>query len=442
MRAHDERARLTALYGVLLVLAGALLTGVVYVLVRQGLYSSISTAVTTAVPGTRMDSDSFGPPWAMPTQGVTAAPARPVKLSDTVPAQAVTRVSDAAGEAALGRLLSVSVIVLAVYVVLSVALAWWMAGRVLRPVAVITESARRLSGSNLHERIALDAPPGELKQLADTFDAMLDRIERLVGAQQRFAANAAHELRTPLAVQRAAAEIGLAGEPPPQDVARIRTKLISVADDSERLIEGLLLLATADAPSGPEGPGRALERHEPVALDVTAHEVADALADEAARRDVTVAVRTAPLTVHGDGVLLERLVHNLVANAVRHNVPTGGRVEVTTTSDGVTVTNTGPDIPPATVTHLFEPFHRLRPRTHAHGEGAGLGLSIVTAIARAHGGTTEAEANGTGGGLRVRVRFPQSADAGVPRRGAGNCATSPHRPADENLPTERSPQCR
>ncbi|MFE6399035.1 sensor histidine kinase [Streptomyces alboflavus] len=417
---RGERVRLTALYGVLLVLAGALLTGVVYVLVRQGLYSSISTAVTTAVPGTRVARDGFGPPWVQPTQGTAFAPARPMKLADTVPAQAVTRVSDAAGEAALGRLLSVSVIVLAAYTVLSVALAWWMAGRVLRPVAVITESARRLSGSNLHERIALDAPPGELKQLADTFDAMLDRIERLVGAQQRFAANAAHELRTPLAVQRAAAEIGLAGDPPPEHVARIRRKLISVADDSESLIEGLLLLATADAPGGPDQ-DRALERHEPVALDVTAHEVADALAEEAARRHVAITVRAAPLTVHGDGVLLERLVHNLVANAVRHNVPVGGRVEVTTAPDAITVTNTGPAIPPDTVTHLFEPFHRLRPRTHARGEGAGLGLSIVTAIARAHGGTAEAAANGRGGGLRVTVRFPPGAAGGAPVRGAGLC---------------------
>ncbi|WJV51388.1 ATP-binding protein [Streptomyces flavofungini] len=419
---RGERARLTALYGVLLVLAGALLTGVVYVLVRQGLYSSISTAVTTAAPGARTDRAGFGPPWVMPTQGAVAAPARPSKLSDTVPAQAVTRVSDAAGEAALGRLLSVSVIVLAAYTVLSLALAWWMAGRVLRPVAVITASAHRLSASNLHERIALDAPPGELKQLADTFDAMLDRIQRLVGAQQRFAANAAHELRTPLAVQRAAAEIGLAGDPPPEHVARIRTKLISVADDSERLIEGLLLLATTEqggagaGRGGRAGPGG----REPVALDVTAHGVARALADEAARHDVTVTVRAAPLTVHGDGVLLERLVHNLVANAVRHNVP-GGHAEVTTTSDTLTVTNTGPDIPPATVTHLFEPFHRLRPRTHAHGEGAGLGLSIVTAIARAHGGTAEAEANGRGGGLRVTVRFPPGATGGAPVRGAGLC---------------------
>lgn len=449
VRAHGERARLTALYGVLLFLAGALLTGLVYLLVQQGLYSSISTAVTTAVPGTRIDRTTYGPPWAtLPTEGV-AAPARPSKLADTVPAQAVTRLSDAAGEAALGRLLSVSVIVLAAYTVLSVALAWWMAGRVLRPVAVITESARRLSGSNLHERIALDAPPGELKQLADTFDAMLDRIERLVGAQQRFAANAAHELRTPLAVQRAAAEIGLAGQPDPERIARIRTKLISVAEDSEHLIEGLLLLATTEqgngrgggqdgvpgVPGSPGGPGG----HEPVALDATAHTVAHALAEEAVRHDVTVTVRADPLTVHGDGVLLERLVHNLVANAVRHNVP-GGHAEVTTTADTITVTNTGPAVPPDTVTHLFEPFHRLRPRTHARGEGAGLGLSIVTAIARAHGGTAEAEANGAGGGLRVTVHFP-STGAGV-FRGAGNRATSPHHPADTTQPTEWSTQCR
>ncbi|MFD5703028.1 sensor histidine kinase [Streptomyces lasiicapitis] len=427
---RGERVRLTALYGVLLVLAGALLTGVVYVLVRQGLYSSISTAVTTAVPGNRVDQDALGPPWALQPVAGRALPTYPMLPADTVPAQAVTRVSDAAREAALGRLLSVSVIVLAAYTVLSIALAWWMAGRVLRPVAVITDSARRLSGSNLHERIALDAPPGELKQLADTFDAMLDRIERLVGAQQRFAANAAHELRTPLAVQRAAAEIGLAGDPPPEHVARIRTKLISVADDSERLIEGLLLLATTEQGSAGGGPTQ-----EPVALDITAREVVAALAEESDRRAVTVHVRAAPLTVQGDGVLLEHLVHNLIANAVRHNVP-GGHVELTTTPDALTVTNTGPDIPPATVTQLFEPFHRLRPRTHARGEGAGLGLSIVTAIARAHGGTAEATANGPGGGLRVTVSFPS------PVRGAGNCATSPHRPADESPPPQRSVQCR
>ncbi|MEU5777175.1 ATP-binding protein [Streptomyces venezuelae] len=401
----SERARLTALYGGLLVLAGALLTGLVYLLVQQGLYTSISSAVTTAVPRDPM------PPWRHPS---------PFPVASAVPAQrlqgttmdidkrglAVTKISDLAGEAALSRLLTVSVIVFTVYAVLSIALAWWMAGRVLRPVAVITNIARRLSGANLHERIALDAPPGELKHLADTFDEMLDRIERLVGAQQRFAANAAHELRTPLAVQRAAAEIGLAGDPDPERVARIRTKLISVADDSEHLVEGLLLLADSE---------QGLERSEPVAVDVLAHAVADGLADEAEGRGVAVSVRAEPLTVTGDGVLLDRLVHNLVANAVRYNVPEG-LVSVVVGRDGtLEVTNTGPEVPPDTVPHLFEPFRRLHERTHARGEGAGLGLSIVSAIARAHEAEVTAEANGAGGGLTVRVVFyPARASAPDP----------------------------
>lgn len=254
----------------------------------------------------------------------------------------------------------------------------------------------RLSGENLHERIALDAPPGELKQLADTFDEMLGRIEQLVGAQQRFAANAAHELRTPLAVQRAAAEIGLAGAPDAEQVTKIRTKLISVADDSEHLIEGLLLLATSE---------QGLERREPIALDVLADAVAEGLAGRAAEREVTLSVHAEPLTVHGDGVLLDRLVHNLVANAVSHNVK-GGRVDLRTGPEGIEVTNTGPGVPPETVPHLFEPFRRLRERTHARGEGAGLGLSIVASIARAHGAEVSAEANEDGGGLTVRVQFP------------------------------------
>lgn len=391
-----ERGRLTALYGGMLLLAGALLTGLVYLLVRQGLYSSISSAVTTAVPASRL-----GPPWLVPFPADTTSVARARPSGTALPTEvtqglAVTKISDVAEQAALSRLLTVSVVVLFVYAALSIVLAWWMAGRVLHPVGVITGTARRLSGENLHERIALDAPPGELKQLADTFDEMLGRIEQLVSAQQRFAANAAHELRTPLAVQRAAAEIGLAGEPDAEQVARIRTKLISVAEDSEHLIEGLLLLATTE---------RGLERREPVAVDVIADAVTEGLVDEAARLDVTLSLHAEPLTVDGDGILLDRLVHNLVANAVHYNVK-GGRVEVRTGPDGVEVTNTGPAVPPETVPHLFEPFRRLKERTHARGEGAGLGLSIVAAIARAHGARATAEANGEGGGLSVRVRFP------------------------------------
>ncbi|MEU9700085.1 ATP-binding protein [Streptomyces sp. NPDC047981] len=383
-----ERARLTALYGGLLLLAGALLTGVVYFLVKEGLYSSISVAMTTAVPAQRLQdlpaAASPSPAWR--------------EATPTVPTQglAITRtLSDAAESAALERLLTVSLLVLAAYAVLSVALAWWMAGRVLRPVAVITDTARRLSGENLHERIALDGPPGELKRLADTFDEMLGRMERLVSAQQRFAANAAHELRTPVAVQRAAAEIGLAGDPGPERVARIREKLIEVADTSERTIEGLLLLASCD---------QGLKERRPVAVDEVAERAARELAAEAAERGIDVVVDARPLTVWGDAALLERLAHNLVANAVRHNVP-DGRVVVRTGPEGIEVTNTGPVVPPETVPLLFEPFRRLSARTQAPGEGVGLGLSIVDSVARAHGATPTATANPEGGGLTVAVRF-------------------------------------
>ncbi|MEU6975478.1 ATP-binding protein [Streptomyces sp. NPDC046371] len=399
-----ERTRLTALYAGLLVLAGALLTGFVYWLVYESLYSSISLAVGVAVPAQRFEhppdaSQSFLPTTPLPS-AVPASPA-PSPGASLIPSQtlAITRsVSDAAESAALDRLLTVSVIVLACYAVLSVALAWWAAGRVLRPIAVITDTARRLSAANLHERIALDAPPGELKRLADTFDGMLGRMEQLVSAQQRFAANAAHELRTPVAVQRAAAEIGLAGDPSPERVARIRSKLIEVADSSERIIEGLLLLAASD---------QGLQERRRVALDEVARETAAALTGEAAERGVTVVVRPGPLTVEGDPVLLERLLHNLIANGVRHNVPEGGRVEVRTGPDGIAVTNTGPAVPPETVPLLFEPFRRSAARTHGpgEGEGVGLGLSIVDSIARAHGARATATANRQGGGLTVRVRF-------------------------------------
>ncbi|MFB6650571.1 sensor histidine kinase [Streptomyces microflavus] len=387
---NSERTRLTALYGGLLVLAGVLLMGLVYVLVSEGLYSSVMTAVVPTVPAAEL--------------GESAAPALPssswAQTTVIQPGQyAVARkVSTAAGDAALNQLLTVSGISLAVYSALSVALAWWMAGRVLRPVGVITARARRLSGSNLHERIALQAPPGELKELADTFDGMLDRIEQLVAARQRFAANAAHELRTPLAVQRAAAEIGLADDPTPEKVAWIRDKLIDTADNSEQLIEGLLLLAVSD-----EG----LRRRERVDLDATTATVTEALAAEAQELAVNVDVEARPVSVQGDPVLLDHLVHNLVANALRHNHP-GGTVRVRVGPGGLEVANTGPVVDPAAVPLLFEPFRRAQARRHAPGEGAGLGLSIVASVTRAHGGDIGATAN-PGGGLTARVTLPTCA---------------------------------
>ncbi|MGW6976891.1 sensor histidine kinase [Streptomyces sp. NPDC054952] len=269
---RSERARLTTLYGALLLLAGGGLVALVNVLVRNGLPSRINGAVTTTIPAFRQGAGPVpGEKVWVPAERL---PAEAVPTAEQLESYRVTRnVSAAVEQATLHELLVVSLVALAVFAAVSMWLAWWMAGRVLRPVGVITETARRLSGANLHERIDLQAPPGELKRLADTFDGMLDRMEGLVGAQRRFAANAAHELRTPLAVQRAAAEIGLAGEPTPQKVARIRHKLIGVAESSEHLIESLLLLAVSE-----EG----LETTAPVDLAALTATVADAVADAAA----------------------------------------------------------------------------------------------------------------------------------------------------------------
>ncbi|MFC9297925.1 sensor histidine kinase [Streptomyces sp. NPDC057011] len=399
MKPRTERGRLTALYGALLLLAGGGLVALVYLLVGQGLYTSVSGAVSTVSPALRRGERQPEPdPARSPVPAGTAAPGEVPSAEELKGLRVYTHtVSDAVTEAAQRRLLSVSLLALAVFAVLSIWLAWWMAGRVLRPVAVITGTARRLSGENLHERIALDAPPGELKELADTFDAMLGRMEHLVSAQRRFAANAAHELRTPLAVQRAAAEIGLAGDPPPERVARIRTKLIGVADASEHLIESLLLLAVSE--EGLES-GRPVER-----VDVA--ELAAAELAACAQRGLTVQRTLAPLAVAGDRTLLGHLVRNLVGNAVRHN-RAGGRLAVATTADGeLTVSNTGPLIDPADAPMLLEPFRRRAARQHTAGEGAGLGLSIVASIARAHGAELVVRANpAPDGGLTVSVRFP------------------------------------
>lgn len=397
---RTERGRLTALYGSLLLLAGGGLVALVYVLVGQGLYSSVTGVVRTASPA-----------YLDLTQGTPAQPGRPWVPAQRLPpgaaptagqlkSYAFTRnVSDAVTDATQHRLLVVSLLALAVFAVLSIWLAWWMAGRVLRPVGVITGTARRLSGENLDERIALDAPPGELKELADTFDAMLGRMEHLVSAQRRFAANAAHELRTPLAVQRAAAEIGLAGNPPPEKVARIRERLIGVAEAGEHLVESLLLLAVSE-----EG----LETTGPVDLA----ELAAAELAACPQQGLTVVRSLAPVTVRGDRALLGHLVRNLFANAVRHNRP-GGRIVLEVSGDGeLTVSNTGPVVDPADVPRLLEPFRRSAERRHTAGEGAGLGLSIVASVARAHGAELVARANpAPEGGLNVRVRFPVSGGA-------------------------------
>lgn len=282
----------------------------------------------------------------------------------------------------IGYQWEVTGLTIGVLTLLSLVVGWLVAGRMLRPVHRITATARRLSLSTLHERIALAGPKDELKDLADTFDAMLDRLERSVEGQRRFIANASHELRTPLAVQRAAIEIGL-----PEDVGEIRGTLLLHNRRAERLIDALLVLAQAE--HGLDGRG-------PVALE----EVVRLAVAEAAQEGVTMSVRARPYLVDGDPVLLHRLVTNLLDNAVRYNHP-GGTVEVSLAGGVLTVRNTGPHVPGERLGDLFEPFRRLHT---TRGQGAGLGLSIVASIAKAHGAAVHANPL-PDGGLELVVTF-------------------------------------
>lgn len=286
----------------------------------------------------------------------------------------------------------------------AVAVGWWTAGRVLRPIHDMTEKARRLSAHTLHERMAPTGPDDELKELGETLDALLARLEKAFDSQQRFIANASHELRTPLATQRAAIQIGL-DDPSPEDLVRTRQTLLDTNRRSERLIEGLLVLARSER-------GLAADEREAVRLD-------DVVREEAARRPAVrgadgsgpggrgpaVNVVVAACSVRGNRLLLAQLVANLLANAVTYNVP-GGSVEVSLTGEGaLRVRNTGPVVSEADIAGFFEPFRRGEGRDRM-GPGSGLGLSIVRSIAVAHGGKVTARPGPEGGGLAVTVRLP------------------------------------
>ncbi|MEV4641084.1 ATP-binding protein [Actinoplanes sp. NPDC049548] len=363
---------MTLLYGTLF----AVVTTVVLVVVQRFLLAAVRQKVQ-------------GIPLPSPAVATTQPP--PVRDSDLQHSIAAAQ----EGIASTQRALTLATVV--VVAVLAFVVCWWLTGRLLRPLQRINGTARRLSLSNLHERIALTGPDDELKDLADTFDAMLDRLERGVEAQRRFAANVSHELRTPLAVQRTAVEVGLA-DPTPERLARVRRELLRTTERSERLIEGLLALAQGER--GLQDPG-------PVDLAALTTRVVEQHRAAAERAGVRLDVTVGALTVTGDEVMLAQLVGNLVQNAVRYN-EAGGSVAVTLSSaGGLSVRNTGPRVPPERVDELFEPFRRLHAERTGPAEGAGLGLSIVVAIAGAHGGEVGAAAN-PDGGLTVTVTFRSS----------------------------------
>jgi len=281
---------------------------------------------------------------------------------------------------------------------LSVLLGWAMAGRVLRPLQRITATAKRVSQDNLDERIALEGPRDELKELADTFDGMLERLSGAFASQRRFVANASHELRTPLTVIRTELDVTLAD--PHATNADLRAMGETVRDATlatERLIQALLTLARSEG---------GVIRRDAVDLADCARTAVRQAGAEASARGLDMQATLDPAPVRGDRRLLERLVANLVENAVRHNVD-GGTVEVRTASAAgrstVEVRNDGPAVPPDAVASLLEPFQRLD--RSARGDGVGLGLSIVRSVAEAHGGSVELHARPSGG-LVARVSLP------------------------------------
>ncbi|HEY1176321.1 MAG TPA: HAMP domain-containing sensor histidine kinase, partial [Phytomonospora sp.] len=285
------RTRLTLLYGGAFLLAGSVLIAVVYFLVRERLYSAGLTRTEAAQLG-----------------DLTNAQLPPGKDDVVALINDLMERQDAARAATLESLLIWSVVALVGVGVLAVGFGWLMAGRVLRPIEAITATARRVADRNLHERIDLAGPGDELKRLADTFDEMLERLDRSFDGQRRFVANASHELRTPLAINRTLLEVAAARPDLDGRVGDLTANLLAVNVRHERLIDGLLTLAGSENP---------VPRPVPVDLaDVVAH-VAAQLTDEAGSAGVTVSVDASPAFTSGDAMLLERLAQNLIANGIR-----------------------------------------------------------------------------------------------------------------------------
>jgi len=284
------------------------------------------------------------------------------------------------------------------FILVAVAVGWMAAGRVLAPLKTITATARHVTHDQLGERIDLGGPHDELRELADTVDEMLDRLEDSMEAQRRFVANASHELRSPLTVIRAEAEVTLS-DPDAEiaDLRRMGTSVLEATDRTEALLDGLMVLARSQ---------RGLVRRSPVDLAISASRAVADVTASGLGRNLRLDVQAEHASVLGDEALLGRLVANLVINAARYNEPNGWVQVRTGNLDGgafVRVINTGPQIPPASLQRLTEPFERLG-RRHGDG-GSGLGLSIVRAVSDAHDATLRLLAR-DGGGLDVTVSFP------------------------------------
>jgi signal transduction histidine kinase len=465
------RLRLALLYGVVFVLSGAALLATTYFLVdaatgnafiehtKDGVTiagyqigspppdihgaktkTSISngslkgsggrtTGSGSSSASTGVGATAAGPVHAVPTQKATRQQQRQVARQQ----QQFETLAHAYQSSELRQMLIESGIALALMAVISVLLGWLVAGRVLRPLRTITATTRDISASNLHQRLDLRGPDDELKELGDTIDGLLERLEASFRSQRQFVANASHELRTPLARQRTLAQVALSDPDANLDSLRAaHERILASGEQQEQLIDALLTLSRAQA--------TLVNAHE---VDLAAL-VGESLGEreiEAAARRVRIIPALGPTSLRADRRLLERLVGNLLDNALRHNAP-GGTVSVQTGSRGgrawLAVANDGPFIAPDDVARLYEPFERLEPERVTGGEGFGLGLCIVRAVASAHGATLWTVPRATGG-LSIEVQFPGRDDleAGEVSVGTGLPEPGPEgRPAADNDPAE------
>jgi signal transduction histidine kinase len=435
MTRGSVRLRLTALFASLFLVSGAGLLGITY-----GLVSNANNDIIVARFSSVAPSDGATPATGSPGSPGTAGAAAGATLTGPgaaglpdpglIQAQATQYASDTRAREN-DALLLYSGIALAIMAVIATVLGWFAAGRALRPLRRITESARRISATNLHERLAVQGPDDDVRELADMIDGLFARLDASLHAQRQFVANASHELRTPLARSRTLLEVALRNPGASAESLRAAcTRAIAAGDEQERLIEALLVLARGQ---------RGLARSEPVDLAAVTRDVLAAHGGEIVARGLAVQVELSPALLAGDAALAERAMANLLDNALRHNVP-DGTVRVTVESDGgravLTVGNTGPEIAPDDVGRLVKPFQRggtagsSRTRSRPGADGLGLGLSIVDAIAVAHGAQLTVTPRLTGGGLSVRLAFPAVPATPVP-------AAGPAAPAWPALPALR-----
>jgi signal transduction histidine kinase len=401
------RTRLTLIYAALFFAAGAALLTLTYGLVASNLPTQPSPEVATVSSQelNTLNRECNVP--GRPPKGAISKPATPIPPPPPGCKQAygAYEAGTAAGMQALrqntlAKLLLFSLVGLAVMTVASGFLGWFMSGRVLRPVRVITETARRASEQHLGERLALTGASDELKELADTFDDMLERLDAAFATQRRFVANASHELRTPLTVMRTAIDVTLAKpSPTTRQLTDMAVRVRRSIDRAETMVEALLTLAVSDQ-------GKLSAEFSDLAT--WAEDAIDAAAPEIERLELRVDATLDPAETTGDPQLLERMISNLVDNAVRHNEP-GGCIRLRTGSTDATVyleiANSGPFIPEDAVPSLFEPFRQMEVRTDPR-DGVGLGLSIARSVATAHLATVTARSK-PDGGLDISVVMPR-----------------------------------